>query len=137
MTIKREAQQNVVFFDDVCVLCNGTVHFLIRIDRKNKLRYSALQGEFAKTLGIQARRDFNDSILFYSGGRLTDRAEAVIQILKTLGGFFGALGWIASLLPVFPLNLIYRTVAKNRYRVFGKNETCLVPSPEVRSRFIP
>lgn len=129
--------ENVLFFDDVCVLCNGTVLYLIGIDKNRNLRFSALQGEYAKTVLEAHHTNSVESVVFWCNGETFVRSEAVIQVLKTVGGVYRWAGRILSVLPTFLLDVGYRLVAKYRYRIFGKNETCMIPAPDVKSLFIP
>lgn len=130
-------EDNVVFFDDLCVLCSGTVMFLIKIDRKKKLKYSSLSGEFAQSLESMRILNNNQSVIFLSQGSLYTRAEAVIHILICLGGLYRLLGWSLGLLPFVLLNFVYDYIARNRYRLFGKNEVCLTPTEDMKSLFLP
>ena len=129
------ANRDIVFFDGYCGLCNGFVDLLLKLDKNNKLLFAPLQGEAAKeilTIPIKAEPD---SIVFYQQGKLTERSEAVINILSTLGGIYN----IFKLLSIFPtrlLNYFYDIVANNRYKWFGKTDTCRMPTLEERAKIL-
>ena len=133
----------VVYFDGVCNLCNRFVDFLVRIDRARVLRYAPIQGETAKARGIYdaAREPVPGSIVVQrdvaeqDGERWTE-SDAVIRIFTHVGGIWSA----AAILRVVPRTLrdaVYRTVARNRYRIFGRRDTCRVPSDEEKALFLP
>jgi predicted DCC family thiol-disulfide oxidoreductase YuxK len=129
----------VVLFDGVCNLCNATVNFIVDRDPAGYFRFAALQSEpGAATLarhGTPAPAGDPDSICLEERGRFYVRSTAVLRIARRLRG-----GW--KLLFVFivvprPLrDLVYRWVARNRYRWFGREESCRVPTPELRARFL-
>lgn len=128
---------NVVFFDDFCVLCSGTVKVLIGLDKKRLLKYSSLQGEFARKVLKSPSVKTGESVIFLSDNFTFERSEAAIKILLKLGGAYRLLGLLLNLFPLFLLNLIYDFVARNRYSFFGKNDSCLIPKEEERILFLP
>jgi len=127
----------ILLYDGVCGLCNRTVRRLIRADRDNVLTFAPLQGETAAQL-----RELHDNIpsdidtvVFIEGGKAYLRSRAFIRIARHLRYPAKALSWL-WIVP-WPLSdLGYRLVAKNRYRVWGRSETCEIPAPEVRERFL-
>ena len=129
-------ESGVVFFDGVCNLCNRSVDFLIRIDKKRKLKYASLQSDFAKNKLNIPPKELNDSVVFLKNSKPYTRSEAIIKILKEVGGFYKFIGTIFSIFPYWFLNIFYNYIAKNRYRFFGKKETCRVPTEEERDLFI-
>lgn len=134
---KNPAKDNVIFFDGYCVLCSGTVALLIKIDKKRIFQYSSLQGSYAQEALNLNNIKSGASVIFLSRGRSYKKAEAVIHILKKLGSIYKFLGFLLNLLPLFILDQIYHLIAANRYRLFGKNETCLIPDETNRDLFIP
>jgi predicted DCC family thiol-disulfide oxidoreductase YuxK len=127
----------IVFFDGQCVMCNGFLDWMMAIDRKVLLRVSPLQGETAKRLLPPLPNKPEEwSIYFLDGTRLYSQSEAVIQILRRLGGFWALLS-VGGVVPVALRDAVYRIVASNRYSILGKRETCRVPSESERSRFLP
>lgn len=128
--------EDIIFFDGLCILCNRTVSLLIKIDTKRIFKYSSLQGEKIKSLGADGRFNFGDSIIFWSHDRVFVKAEAVINILLKLGGVYKLIGLFLKIIPIFILDYVYDLVAKNRYRIFGKNEVCMIPSDKEKDLFI-
>lgn len=129
--------ERVVFFDDLCVLCSGTVILLTKIDGNRKLKFSSLQGKFGQTLLRSGDLDSKKSVIFWSNGASYDRAEAVIHILLSLGGIYKFTGCLLMALPVCILNILYDFIARHRYQIFGKNKACLSPTDEIKDLFIP
>lgn len=130
--------KKIILFDGVCNLCDSSVQFIIRHDSNDVFRFVSLQSE----LGIQIVNHVGvdltkiDSILFYeSEVAYYYKSEAVLRIAQSLGGIFKCLGFF-SILPTRFLNLVYDFIAKNRYKWFGKNESCMIPTPELQSKFL-
>lgn len=133
-----ENMQVVVLFDGVCVLCSGWVRFCLPRDRKARLRFAALQEPVGQKLLAEhhfSQTEFR-SVVVLADGKVYERASAVVRILGELGVGWRLLGGLLGLFPKRLLNLGYDWVAGNRYRWFGKNETCFLPSPEERARFL-
>jgi predicted DCC family thiol-disulfide oxidoreductase YuxK len=130
-------QTSVLLFDGVCNLCIGVVKFTIKRDTKEKIRFAALQSESGQALlkkfGL-ATNDF-DSFVFITGDKYYLRSSAGLYVLKELGGVWKLFyGFIIIPRPV--RDFIYKIVAKIRYRIFGKQDNCMVPSPEIKRRFL-
>ena len=129
--------QQIVFFDGVCNLCNRSVNFLIKNDKKGVLKFASLQSGFAKkTLPktLLNNKDL-DSILFYTEGKYYEKSNAILKLCKILGGFFYVFQF-GYLLPPFLRNGLYMLIANNRYRWFGTTAQCSVPSADVKDRFL-
>jgi predicted DCC family thiol-disulfide oxidoreductase YuxK len=133
---------NLVLYDGVCALCNRTVRFLIRIDRGAVLCFAPLQGPTAARLA--ERHGFPNEVrtIVYVRNfglkheRIYLRSDAVLRLFGDVGGVW----WLLSGLRVVPRPLrdpLYDWVARNRYRWFGKYDSCPLPSPEQRARFLP
>jgi predicted DCC family thiol-disulfide oxidoreductase YuxK len=127
----------VVFFDGVCGLCNRSVDFILRHDHRGALRVSPLQGEAAQRVLDPADREELGSLVLRVAGRTYRRSSAVVRILWQLGRFWTIVGALLWLIPLPLRNLGYRVVASNRYRLFGKKETCRLPTESERARFLP
>lgn len=128
--------QSIVFFDGVCGLCNRTVNFLMARDRDGVLRFAPLQGETAARLvPAEVRSDLN-TFVFSDRGQLFYRSTAMARILMKIGGFWKLAGATMWLVPAPLRNLGYRGVAAIRYRLFGKSESCRMPTPDERARFL-
>lgn len=122
---------NLVLFDGVCNLCNGFVQFLIRNDHKNRFSFSSLQSTTAKQL---IGENFQ-SVVYYRKGQLHSKSNAVLYILKDLGGCW-SLSRLFWIVPRFLRDGIYNWIAKKRYSWAGKRDTCMVPDKELQSRFL-
>ena len=128
----------VLFYDGVCGLCNRLVRFLVRRDRADRFRFASLQSAYAqKTLAGFGRdpRDLDTVYALLPDGRLLDRGRAILAGLAALGGAW-KLSAVFRIVPTFVLDLVYRLVARTRYRIFGKLDTCELPTPEEREKFI-
>ncbi len=125
----------IIFFDGYCGLCNGFVDFIIKFDKNAVFKFSPLQSEFAKTKLSQSDVEDLKSVIVLINDQTYRKAEAALKALAELGWPWKIL-LIFSLLPEKVLNLFYDLIAANRYRIFGKRETCRLPSPEERQRFI-
>jgi predicted DCC family thiol-disulfide oxidoreductase YuxK len=131
-----ESEPPVAFFDGVCNLCNGTVNFLIDRDRRGRLRFAPLQGStFAEVALRRPELRGVDSFVLKEGGRVHVRSAAAVRILMALGGPWRLAG--ALLAVPRPLrDRLYDFVARRRYRWFGRSESCRMPTPELRARFL-
>lgn len=131
------ANQAVILFDGVCNLCNGFVQFVIRYDRREHFRLAALQSAAGRRAlhHIHAANYRLDSVVLIENGKIYLRSTAALKILRRLGGLW-PLAYAAILLPAFLRDAIYVVVAKNRYRWFGRQESCLVPTPALQRRFL-
>jgi predicted DCC family thiol-disulfide oxidoreductase YuxK len=133
---------NLVLYDGECGLCDRTVQWLLRHDRRGVLTYAPLQGETARPFVANVPGDKRelDTLVFVERSddgaiRVTDRSRGVFRILGTLGGFWRVVSWL-RFLPRFLTDLGYRIVAKNRIRWFGRVDACRVPDAAVRQRFL-
>jgi len=133
----------IIFYDGVCGLCNALVQFLIRRDNRGALRFASLQSDFAaKVLGRHgidaADLDTVQVVVNYEqpDERVLNRSDAILRACGELGGSWKILAAVARIIPRPLRDLVYRFVARNRYQVFGKYETCLLPEPKQRSRFL-
>lgn len=127
---------NVILFDGVCNLCNGIVSFIIKRDKKALFRFAAIQSGAGQTLlRRQGIDDRNRTLYYFRNDVCFEQSTAVLHILKDLGG-----GWkcfyVLMIVPACIRDAAYRLVAKNRYRIFGKKQSCLLPSPDIKDRFL-
>ena len=135
--VPPSASGPVVVFDGVCVLCNGWVQFLLRHDRQARFRFAAMQTGTGRRLLQQHGLDPDDpvSLLVLDGPRAFTDTDAVLQVLRQLGGPWRVLAWLGRGMPQRLRDPLYRWVARHRYRWFGRHAACMVPSPDQRSRF--
>jgi len=130
-------QDPIILFDGVCNLCNAAVQFVIKHDKNRYFRFASLQSEIAKSIlpkyGINP--DALESIIVYENERIYIRSNAILRIAKNLQGFSRllVLGWV---IPKPIRDWLYNIVAKNRYAWFGRKDECMVPTPELSSRFL-
>lgn len=127
----------VVFFDGVCNLCNSSVNFLIDRDPNGKFRLASLQSEFAGNFLPQYGVDPSkvDSIAFFVDGKLYRRSRAVLEVARRMRGGWPLL-YAFVIIPGFLRDVIYNWIARNRYKWFGKQDSCRMPTPELKSRFL-
>ncbi|MBE2288491.1 MAG: thiol-disulfide oxidoreductase DCC family protein [Chitinophagaceae bacterium] len=129
--------QLIVFFDGVCNLCNSSVQFLIRKDKDLLLTFCSLQSERGAEAMKQVAKQAGvpKSIILLAGDRYYTKSTAVLKIARTLGGKW-ALLYPFILIPRALRDLVYDLIARNRYRWFGRSETCMVPDRSVAARFL-
>ncbi len=128
----------VLLYDGVCGLCNRLVQFVLRRDRLARFRFASLQSDYAARILNPRGLDPHDLNTLYvlDGERLITRADAVIFILRELGGFWHALAMALRISPKPLRDWGYGIVARHRYRVFGKYETCLLSEKQFQDRFL-
>lgn len=130
--------KKIILFDGVCNLCDSFVQFVIRKDRKDAFRFVPLQSELGEKVMQHIGIDRNkiDSIILYEPGvAYYHKSDAAIEISKTLGGIL-SLGAIFKVIPKGARNSIYDYVAKNRYKWYGRKESCMIPTPELKAKFL-
>ena len=129
--------QHLLLFDGVCNLCNGTVQFLLRADRRKKLFFASLQSDTGQRV-LQAYQFSGpplQTVVFCSGPKYFTHSNAILEVCRVLG-FPWSLLYLFKVIPRPLRDLIYRWVARNRYKWFGEKENCLLPTPELRQRFL-
>ena len=127
---------SILLFDGVCNFCNDSVNFIICRDSDKKFKFAPLQSDY----GIEMRKKYGiaddvDSIVLIEDGRAYTHSTAALRIAKNLGGIY-SLAYVFIIVPVFIRDFLYKSFARNRYRMFGKKDMCMMPTPEVRERFI-
>lgn len=129
--------EHIVLFDGICNLCNGAVQFLIKRDRKKQLHFAALQSEAGQELLESKRLSTTrfDSFIYFEQGVMYTRSDAALRLGKYLGGMYTPLYYL-KVIPRFIRDGIYNFIARNRYRFFGKQLECMVPTPELKRRFL-
>ena len=129
--------KTVVLFDGVCNLCNSLVIFLIKRDRKKALMFTALQSKVGQSIlkSNQLKTDNFDSFVLYKNGKIYQKSGAGIRVLGSLGGFW-TLMYIFLTVPSPIRNWVYSLIANNRYKWWGQKDACMIPTPELKSRFL-
>ncbi len=130
--------KKIILFDGVCNLCNSAVQFVIQHDGKDVFRFVALQSELGqqilKHIGVSPANI--DSIVLYEPGvAYYYKSSAAIEIARSLGGFWH-FGTVFRIIPTGVRNLLYDYVAKNRYKWYGKKESCMIPTPDLKIKFL-
>jgi len=133
----RQEGHGVVLFDGVCNLCNGSVQFIIARDPAAHFRFAPLESEVARRMlaGAAASGPLPDSVALIEHGRVYTRSDAALRIVRGLR-FPWPLMYVLIVVPGWLRDKIYDTVARHRYRWFGKRDACMVPTPELRERFL-
>ena len=128
----------IIVFDAQCLLCNGWVQFLLKHDRQAQFRFASIQGETGQRLLAEAGLPMEglETLLLVDGARSWQHTAAILRVLHRLGGLW-RLAWLGWLLPAPLRDSAYRWVARRRYRLFGRSEQCILPSPEWQHRFLP
>lgn len=125
--------QPIIFYDGLCGLCDRSVQFVLKHDKKALFKFSTLQGAFAEKT-LKGPVSMNSFILLYRG-KVYRESAAALHTFRLLGGLWRLL-FVFIIVPGFIRNTIYRYIARNRYRWFGQFEQCRIPSPATQSRFI-
>ncbi|MCE7054928.1 DCC1-like thiol-disulfide oxidoreductase family protein [Algoriphagus sp. AGSA1] len=131
------ANKSIIFFDGVCNLCNASIDFVIRRDKKDHFLVGALQDDFSRKIlsGFEVREDYLDSLVLLENGKIYYKSSAALRIANKLSGLWPVL-YPIILLPKSLRDPIYNWIGKNRYRWFGKKNTCRLPTPEEKSKFL-
>lgn len=136
--IELPNDKKLILFDGVCNLCNASVQYIIKHDKNDMFRYTALQSEVGQEIieEFKIDTDKTDSILLYSKDNgISYKSTAALQIALKLGFPINLMG-IFLIVPVFIRNWVYDYIAKNRYKWYGKKEECMIPTPELKSKFL-
>jgi predicted DCC family thiol-disulfide oxidoreductase YuxK len=128
--------KNIILFDGVCNLCNHSVQFIIKRDPKGHFKFASLQSEIGQKLVEQYGIPKGiESIIYIENDKVYIKSSAALRISRKLNGYWRYLT-ILSILPSSFRDFIYDVIAKNRYKWFGKKESCLLPTKETRKRFL-
>ncbi|MGV9004397.1 thiol-disulfide oxidoreductase DCC family protein [Flavobacterium sp.] len=130
--------KKIILFDGVCNLCNAAVQIIIKNDKHDVFRFVALQSELgAKILNHIGVSTTNiDSILLYEpGNAYYYKAEAGLKIASIIGGLYSLLS-VFSIIPKSFANTVYDYIAKNRYKWYGKQESCMIPTSDLKAKFL-
>jgi predicted DCC family thiol-disulfide oxidoreductase YuxK len=132
----------ILLYDGVCGLCNRLTQFVLKHDHRDRLRYASLQSDFAAVILKRHGKDPSDLDTVYvvqdygqANEKLLARSDAIISLAQELGGIWSLAG-LGKVLPRFLRDWLYTLVARNRYRVFGKYDSCMMPEPKHRGKFL-
>ncbi|TDE05551.1 thiol-disulfide oxidoreductase DCC family protein [Flavobacterium hiemivividum] len=136
--LKIPKEKKIILFDGVCNLCNSAVQLIIKHDKKDLFRFVALQSdlgvEICKHIGVDQQN--TDSIILYEPGiAYYYKSEAALEIASKLGSFYSLLA-LFKFLPNSFSDIIYDWIARNRYKWYGKKESCMIPTPELKVKFL-
>ncbi len=133
----QSSSSPIIIYDGVCYLCNRSVNFILKHDRKKIFRFTPFQSAFAKKILNENTESeiIGDTIIIIHNGKFYNRADAALKITMLLGGKW-KMFYPLYLFPKFIRNGIYNIIARNRYQWFGKSDSCLMPTPEISERFI-
>lgn len=139
MAINLEKDKLLILFDGVCNLCDASVQYIINHDKNDVFRYAALQNEVGQDIIAKFKIDVSktDSILMYSPLKdtISYKSTAALKIASKLGFPINLMS-IFLIIPSFIRNWVYDYIAKNRYKWYGKKENCMIPTPELKSKFL-
>lgn len=127
----------IVVFDGQCLLCNGWVQFLLQHDRSQRIRFASIQSAVGQQLLARAGLQVEglQTLLVIDGERSWQHTAAILRVLHALGWPW-RLAWVGWLVPAPLRDALYRWVARNRYRIWGRSATCMLPASEHRARFL-
>ena len=128
-------KDSIVFFDGTCSLCSGFVNFIFRFDKKKKVYVASLQGKTAKSLLPIKYIENYSTVVFVTNGKIYDQSSAVLRVLS-LFSFPWSLLSIFIFLPEPIRDFLYILISKNRYRIFGRRDSCRVATVKERDRFL-
>ncbi len=126
---------SLILFDGVCNFCNSSVNFIIARDRNDRFRFAPLQSEFGRSVIERYGLSAIDSIILIEDGQAHTHSTAALRIARRLG-FPWSLAYAAIVIPRLLRDFFYRAFAANRYRLFGKKDECMLPTPEIRAKFL-
>ena len=136
-TASKNQEHDVLLFDGVCNLCNSSVNFIIDRDPKKHFRFAALQSAYGqeklKELGLNQEQF--DSLVLLSNGQVYRKSSAALRVAKKLNGLWPLL-YVFIIIPPFIRHAAYDVIGKNRYRWWGKRNSCRMPTPELKQRFV-
>jgi len=131
------SNHSIILFDGVCNLCNGSVNFIMDRDTEDEFRFGALQSDAGqRLLDIhQIDRATTDSVILIEDNKPYTYSSAALRIARKLGGIW-SIAYVFIVVPRILRDPLYKLVARNRYRMFGKSDVCRIPTPETAIKFI-
>lgn len=129
--------KSIIFFDGVCNLCNNSVNFIIKRDKHKRFLYASLQSDAARDILLQfkIKNSDLDSIILVEHGKLYQKSTAILKIAKQLNGLW-RLNYVFIIIPKIIRDFVYDIIAKRRYKWFGKRSVCMIPTNDMKLRFL-
>lgn len=127
--------EKILFFDGVCVMCNKLVHFVITHDKSKEVKFASLQSETAQEIVPQFVGSNLSTVVFKKGNKIFTESDAIINLMISLRGIFGIF-YVFKIIPKFIRDKVYRFIAENRYKWFGKTTQCQLLSAEEKTRVL-
>jgi len=138
MNTNEFAEQKIILFDGVCNLCNGSVIFILQREKRPVFQFASIQSEAGKELlqwyGLP--RDYREAVVLIDSGKMVFGSTAALKIGQDLKFPWSFLGFGGLLVPKFIRDWVYQQVAVHRYQWFGKRDVCMVPTPDLKKRFL-
>lgn len=127
----------IILFDGVCKLCNRSVQFVLKHDKQKHFRFAALQSAAGQALlkKHNLHETIFNSFVLIKDGKLYLKSTAALKVAKELNGPIKIL-YAFIIVPTFIRNAVYNLIAKNRYKWFGKKDSCMIPTPDIQSSFL-
>lgn len=132
--MKSNTNQPILFFDGVCNLCNSSVQFVLKKDKTKTIKFASLQSDYAREY-LGKLNNLPDSIVFVSEGEIYTESTAALKLIPFLSAPYKML-LIFWIFPKKFRDIIYRYIARNRYKWFGQKDECFLPSSEYKERFL-
>ncbi|TRZ66373.1 thiol-disulfide oxidoreductase DCC family protein [bacterium] len=135
--IENPGNYSLILFDGVCNFCNEGVNFVIDRDKNNVFKFASLQSETGQKILKENNLPLNNfsTFLLLQKGKLYDKSTAALKVTRNLNGLWKLL-FVFIIVPPFIRNFFYNLIARNRYKWFGKRDSCRIPSPDERNKFI-
>ncbi|WP_117883364.1 thiol-disulfide oxidoreductase DCC family protein [Aureibaculum luteum] len=129
--------KSIILFDGVCNLCNSSVQFIITRDKNNHFIFASLQSDAAQDILLHFKKNNSDfdSIILIDNGKIHDKSSAILKVSRKLGGLW-KYSYVFIIVPKFIRDFFYTLIAQNRYKWFGKKDSCMIPTKELKERFL-
>lgn len=131
-------QQHIILFDGVCNLCNGSVIFILKHEKAPVFQFASIQSETGKELlswcGLP--KNFSDAVIYIKNGRIYQGSTAALKIGQTLNFPWSAISSLGLLVPKILRDWVYRQIGTHRYQWFGKRDVCMIPTENLKARFL-
>jgi predicted DCC family thiol-disulfide oxidoreductase YuxK len=130
-------KRKVILFDGACNLCNSAIQFVIKHDKQQKFYFASLQSDYGQKILATHSLQTNDlnTLIYQDGDKIYVKSEAVIRIGRDAGGWL-KIAVVAYVLPLFIRDYMYNLIAKNRYKIFGMKNQCMIPEKGLQHRFL-